>query len=328
MLNNYEYFIALAEEQSISKAADRLFISHQGLSRYLKRLEAECQVELFEHSSKLKLTAAGELYLNMLRNIEFLERNWESQLQHLRTHSQGVIRIGTTLGRYRQLFPDIMAEFKKLYPDVTITPICDKSSALKEKLLKNELDLVLLPDYALNTNRISRITLFTEKLFFAINDDMLRQFFPDTYPQCIRQFSRGITFEDMARIPLVVNDNDFASRDIVEQASAEENQVLNIAMEINPMDLHLMLTARGIAASFVWSMYLQIVEELNQSPGLSHTHVFPICGVEEGLNFCLMTVKGRILPPYGNDLVALIKKMSQKYQPYCSESYLTYPTYL
>ena len=39
MFNNYEYFITLAEEENISRAAEKLFISHQCLSKYLKNLE-------------------------------------------------------------------------------------------------------------------------------------------------------------------------------------------------------------------------------------------------------------------------------------------------
>ena len=60
MFNNYEYFIALAEEENISRAAEKLFISHQCLSKYLKNLEENYHVMFFDRQPKLKLTPAGE----------------------------------------------------------------------------------------------------------------------------------------------------------------------------------------------------------------------------------------------------------------------------
>ena len=60
MLNNYNYFITLAEELNISRAAEKLFISHQCLSKYLKNLESEYGIPLFERTPALKLTLAGD----------------------------------------------------------------------------------------------------------------------------------------------------------------------------------------------------------------------------------------------------------------------------
>ena len=67
MLNNYHYFITLAEELNISRAAEKLFISHQCLSKYLRNLEREYQVTLFERIPVPKLTMAGEALLSMFR---------------------------------------------------------------------------------------------------------------------------------------------------------------------------------------------------------------------------------------------------------------------
>lgn len=47
MFNNYHYFIVLAEECNLKRAADRLYITHQNLSKYLANLEAEFGLALF-----------------------------------------------------------------------------------------------------------------------------------------------------------------------------------------------------------------------------------------------------------------------------------------
>lgn len=52
MLNNYKYFLVLAEELNISNAAKRLYISHQSLSKYLKGLEEKHGVAFLRGSPK------------------------------------------------------------------------------------------------------------------------------------------------------------------------------------------------------------------------------------------------------------------------------------
>ena len=61
VLHNYEYFVAIVDEGSLTKAAEHLYVSQPSLSQYLKRLEANLGVELFDRSaSPLRLTYTGE----------------------------------------------------------------------------------------------------------------------------------------------------------------------------------------------------------------------------------------------------------------------------
>ena len=63
VLHNYEYFVAIVDEGSLTKAAEHLYVSQPSLSQYLKRLEANLGVELFDRSaSPLRLTYTGERY--------------------------------------------------------------------------------------------------------------------------------------------------------------------------------------------------------------------------------------------------------------------------
>ena len=59
---NIKYFIAIAEEESISAAARKLFVSQQSLSEHLKKLENQIGVPLFNRETPLSLTVAGETY--------------------------------------------------------------------------------------------------------------------------------------------------------------------------------------------------------------------------------------------------------------------------
>lgn len=64
---NNEYFLTIIEEGSLSKAAQKLYLSQPSLSQYVKRMEKRLGVELFDHnSSPLKLTYSGERYYEFL----------------------------------------------------------------------------------------------------------------------------------------------------------------------------------------------------------------------------------------------------------------------
>lgn len=58
MFTNYHYFLVLAEEGNMTRAAERLFIYHQNLSKYLSNLEADFGITLFERKPSFRLTSA------------------------------------------------------------------------------------------------------------------------------------------------------------------------------------------------------------------------------------------------------------------------------
>src|SRR3954463_13320764 len=63
-LRHLRYFIAVAEEENVSRAALKLHVSQPGISRQIRDLEDELGFQLFERSAKsLKLTEAGKLFL-------------------------------------------------------------------------------------------------------------------------------------------------------------------------------------------------------------------------------------------------------------------------
>ena len=62
-----KYIIMLSERQSFSEADDVLMISQPSLSQFVQKLEDELGVALFERTNSLKITAAGDLYVNMAK---------------------------------------------------------------------------------------------------------------------------------------------------------------------------------------------------------------------------------------------------------------------
>lgn len=313
MLNNYQYFIALAEELNISRAAERLFISHQCLSKYLKNLEQGYRITFFERSPRLCLTPAGEAYLKTLRQVQFLESNLENQLDDFRDSKKGILRFGTTEGRYRVLIPALLSNYQKLYPDVKLVTYYYTSAQLCDRILQNDLDLALMNQRDISPNHYDVSPIIEEHLHLVISDHLLAQFFPAQYPACKEAFQKGINLADFQNVPYVLNFRGFNSREVLEKYAAANNIRLNCVLELSQQDLHIMLAAKDYAACFCWDMYIPTIDQNNQSPSLYHLNVFPINDSVATNQFILVKSRGKLLPAYGRDFMNLIKKICSSY---------------
>ena len=313
MINNYHYFIALAEEMSISKAAKRLFLSHQCLSKYLKNLEQEYGTAFFERSPRLCLTPAGQAYLDMLRQIEHAEKNLESQLDDIRQSKKGVIRFGTTEGRYRILIPSLLSSFKRVYPDVNLYTHYDTSAQLCERIMKNELDIALMNKRNVSMSHLEIEHILDEQLYMVISDHLLSQYFPEEYPDCKERFRHGINLSRCRNIPFILNEPGFNSREMLDSFLRSRDIRLNCILELTQQDLHFMLAAKDYAACFCWAMYIPSIHQSNQIPQNGHLNIFPIKGLKDRNEIVLVRPKGRHLSTYTKELIDMIYRRCEEF---------------
>ena len=309
MLNNYQYFIALAEEKNISRAAKKLYISHQCLSKYLKNLEQEYQIEFFERTPKLTLTPAGQAYLDMLLQIQMLEWNLSGQLNDIRTAKRGYISFGTTEGRYRVLIPDLLTKFQEKYPDVVLDVQYGTTQQLSEDVLNNTLDVALLNQNVKPYHQLDIQPVSKEKMYLVISDALLEKHFPGQYPQCKQKFQKGINLSQFQHVPFVLSREGMNARNVLDRYMQGHKFRLQIVAELTQSDLHFMLTARDYAASLCWAMYAPSIRQLNLNPEQSHLNIFPIKGGELTNQIMLVTRKGKIFPSYGKTLISMVRDM-------------------
>ena len=120
-VKNPEYFLTIAKERSISRAAERLYLSQPYLSQYLAKLERDLGVVLLDRShTPLTLTEAGELFHAYLERQGFLDRQLVSDLRDLQDRKRPVLHIGVSPWRGSILLPDVMPQFTRQYPDVQV----------------------------------------------------------------------------------------------------------------------------------------------------------------------------------------------------------------
>lgn len=107
---NYEYFLMIAEEGSISKAADKLYLTQPSLSKYLKRLEENLGVELFSRDRyPLALTQAGIIYKRYVEEIRAKERQLQQEFSEFREGLFGHVTLALTEWRSSVMLPALVS---------------------------------------------------------------------------------------------------------------------------------------------------------------------------------------------------------------------------
>ena len=138
------YFLAVAREENITKAAELMHVTQPTLSRQLAELEDELRVTLFDRKShKIRLTQDGLLLQSSAREIVELADKTKAQFQQEETIS-GTVSFGCGELMSMSKLSTIMAEFKRQYPLVHFDIESGNADHIKYKLEKGLLDFGLL----------------------------------------------------------------------------------------------------------------------------------------------------------------------------------------
>ena len=140
-----EYIIAIAEEQSVSRAADRFYLSHAALSAHLKKAEQELGTPLFQRSSKgVHPTPAGLIFLADARAILHEEQKLQETLTVMRHQRRNTIRVMVDTPFYNRLVRRVLPAFNALHPDYTVDIAKCSAAEGRKELLKGNATLGVL----------------------------------------------------------------------------------------------------------------------------------------------------------------------------------------
>jgi DNA-binding transcriptional LysR family regulator len=120
-LRQLKYFIAIAEERSLSRAAGRMHVSQRPRSIQMKGLEKELGVRLFERSNRgVSLTAAGAVFLEEAQAV--LSRLEHARKQTLRAYrgETGMLSIGFVSIADYGILPPALKSFRSSLPAVEV----------------------------------------------------------------------------------------------------------------------------------------------------------------------------------------------------------------
>lgn len=242
-----EYFLTIAKTGSLSKAAEKVYVSQPALSKYLAKLEDTYGTLLFERcNNSLVLTEAGKIYYESALQIADLCYTVDKRIEDIRDSGKRSLSIGVTgdngqriLGR---IFPAMYDKFPNLHIQVTERPALE----LAELLKSGDIDLAT---YAISNDdkALTCVTLAKYEIVLAVpaQHRLAKQGKLDIGEDLPR-----IDLSELVNEKLVLLNKNTAMRQIIDNYFRSNNFSPHIAIETKGKFSSMTFVDNGVAIGF------------------------------------------------------------------------------
>jgi len=192
-LRHLRYFVAVAEEENVSRAALKLHVSQPGISRQIRDLEDEIGFQLFERSAKsLRLTTAGKAFLTEARSVLQHADDAVKKARAAIGSTHGEIHVGSAPSLTVPILPPTLRAFQEKFPNVRVALHDLSTEEMLAQLHNGKLQVALMVRLARN---IMRGLDFVELARYPMRVAVARK-------HALAQ-SKTLTLEQVAREPLI-----------------------------------------------------------------------------------------------------------------------------
>jgi LysR family transcriptional regulator, cys regulon transcriptional activator len=245
-LQQLKYLLAIVDNGlNITAAAEKLYTSQPGVSKQLKLLEEELGLQLFTRKGKSLggITAAGRQVIERARLIMQEVDNIRSLASDYFHEEEGTLSIATTHTQARYVLPDVIREFRKRYPKVTLNLHQGTSEQIADMVAANEID------FAIATG--SR-DLFSELLLVPSYHWDRKIIVPKDHELARRE--DRVTLKDLAEYPLVTYVFSFGGHSSLKKAFADEGLEPDVVFTARDADVIKTYVRMGLGVGIVASM--------------------------------------------------------------------------
>lgn len=189
-----QYFVAVAEQSSVTRAAQNLSISQSSVTEAIKELEGDLGVELFErHPRGLSITHNGHQFLRHATKILATVSDARHVFAETKSNTGGTLNIGVTSLVAGYVLSDLLARYRRACPGVEVSAIEDNGSYLEHLLIGGELDVAVM----VISNLRDRLALQAE----ILETSPYRLWLPIGHPLVSADI---ISIADIAKEPLIM----------------------------------------------------------------------------------------------------------------------------
>lgn len=244
-LNRYRLFCAVAECESISRAAEMNYISQPAISKAITKMEESLGTTLFVRNHRgVTLTDEGKLLYEQLKAAFDIIKDGEDKIRKINELGIGKLRLGTSAILCKHMLLPYLQEFIAENPHVKITVDCQSSTKIYRQLAEGRIDVALIvkPENPSDVNFYSLGEI--EDVFIA----------KKSYIENLHIREESAIFEK-ANIMLLDGEN--ASRMHVDRYFKENNIVPEHILEVSGMDLLIEFARTGIGVACVIKRFVQ-----------------------------------------------------------------------
>ncbi len=244
-LNRYRLFCAVAECESISKAAELNYISQPAISKAITKMEESLGTVLFSRNHRgVTLTDEGKVFYDELKSAFDIIKAGEDKLRSINELGIGRLRLGASSVLCKAMLLPYLKGFINENPHIKITIECQSSSRIHKMLMDGVIDVGLMvkPD---NMTELSFISLGEIEDIFTATPNYLDN---------LALRNESDVFEN-ANIMLLDSEN--VSRHHVDKFFKENNIEPKHILEVSNMDMLIEFTKIGMGVSCVVKQFVE-----------------------------------------------------------------------
>ncbi len=233
-----ETFLQVARLASFSRAAEKRFRTQPAISSQIRGLEEEVGAKLFDRSGgKVSLTAAGKAFQKYVEETLDARKSMLTAIAEMERVPRGEIIVGANEGTCLHILPEVFADFKRQYPDVSVNIKRADYATILESTIDNSVDfgVVSLP---VSDNRLTVVLIHRDELVIIA---------PPRHPLG-RMKSAPIA--EAGKYPLVVPKAGH-TRDALEELFHDRKVKPNYSMELDSSELLKRFVAAGVGVGFI-----------------------------------------------------------------------------
>lgn len=279
-VRNLITFLTVAETKNFTRAAERLGYSQSAVTVQIKHLETELGVKLFDRIGKTaSLTNYGQAFIEYADNaVKAMDK--ASAFNASTGADTGVLRFGVVGSILSSVFNNVLLEYRRRFPNVTVSIFEGSSSEIEKKIRKSELDLAYFLDFKTPSNEWVRIREEREPVIFVCNPEN---------PLC-RQ--KSVPFSELKNENFILMPKGENYRTIFDNELVKHNVSINPSLEIVNTDLIIKLLKTG--------PFVSIMPEFAMRRHIKEGAVGEI--KVEGFDMCQYSqfayLKGKVITPH------------------------------
>ena len=251
-MKQLRYVLVLAHEGSFSKAADTLGITQPSLSQYIKKIEKEQGLELFDRTAgDVRITDAGRVYIDAGRKILDLEKQMERRLEDLSTHRSGSIVVGVSPHRCIHLMPEIVRRFQKLYPGMYLVIEERAGASLLDDAEQGLFD-VCITNLPVDEKKFKYQLMMEEEILLAVNTEM--DLYKKLKPSSVRIEGRKHSAVDLMMLSkerFVTLAENQAMQKVLDDICVDAGFQVRTVVECRTIETQFAMVRAGIGAALV-----------------------------------------------------------------------------
>ena len=253
-LNQLRYFKALAETGSLSKTAEKLYISPPALSSCIARLERELGTTLFDRGKTLILNERGSIFLEYVsQSLDSLD-NAKKALEEMSSAHQARLTVGVASA---VIWNNLFLDFLKAYPDVNLDQQLVTFQDMSNERILTSFDFIIAAPEDLSTESLHSVCLY--------DDDRPMLMVSENHPLA---HSSGVALADLKDEGFIALSKGSSSRRYFDNLCSIAGITPRIVVECSPqMRKAFVMNGRGVAIATAHTM------KANPDPGICFVEI-------------------------------------------------------